>query len=146
MSNTATRYFNTKVHVSNQEERILAMLLSGLTFNDLYVMTKEDRVKVKGLPRDLTMTSLNQFSRKYGTSPDILQLARPNLAGNVKGYMADKEQLTEVGQRVEVSGLHVHRFQYGSLKEDRQDTNLRRSHSRIYISGLLFRLYAWTPS
>ena len=77
------------------------MLLSGLTLNDLYIMIKEDRVKVKGLPRGLTKISLNQFSRKYGTSPDILQLARPNLAGNSKGYIADKEPLTYVGERVE---------------------------------------------
>ena len=36
----------------------------------------------------------------HGTSPDILQLARPNLAGNIKGYMAPKPTLTHVGQRV----------------------------------------------
>jgi hypothetical protein len=35
---TATRYFNSKVNVSNADERILAMLLTGLTFNDLYSM------------------------------------------------------------------------------------------------------------
>jgi len=99
MNNTATRYFNTKVNVSNQEERILAMLLTGLSFNDLYVMAKQDNVH--GLPRDLTIKSLNQFSHRYGTTPDILQLARPNLAGNTKGYMAQKSPLTEVGERVE---------------------------------------------
>ena len=44
MNNTATRYFNTKVNVSNQEERILAMLLTGLSFNDLYNMLWQSRI------------------------------------------------------------------------------------------------------
>jgi len=99
LNSTATRYFNTKIHVTNQEERIMAMLLTGLTFKDIYAMTKEN--SVHGLPRDLTMQSLNQFSHRYGTSPDILQLARPNLAGNTKGYMATKAPLITVGERIE---------------------------------------------
>ena len=99
MNNTATRYFNSKVHVSNKEERILSMLLMGFTHKDLYDMVKSG--SVTGLPRDLTKHALNQFSHRHGTSPDILQLARPNLAGNIKGYMAPKPTLTHVGQRVE---------------------------------------------
>ena len=99
MNNTATRYFNSKVHVSNKEERILSMLLMGFTHKDLYSMTTSNCVT--GLPRDLTKRALNQFSHRHGTSPDILQLARPNLAGNTKGYMAPKPTLTHVGQRVE---------------------------------------------
>ena len=99
MNNTATRYFNSKVHVSNKEERILSMLLMGFTHKDLYSMATSNCVE--GLPRDLTKRALNQFSHRHGTSPDILQLARPNLAGNTKGYMAPKPILTHVGQRVE---------------------------------------------
>ena len=99
MNNTATRYFNSKVHVSNKEERILSMLLMGFTHKDLYNMATSN--SVTGLPRDLTKRALNQFSHRHGTSPDILQLARPNLAGNTKGYMAPKPILTCVGQRVE---------------------------------------------
>ncbi len=37
----ATRYFNSKVNVSNGDERILTMLLTDLTFNDLYSIAKE---------------------------------------------------------------------------------------------------------
>ena len=99
MNNTATRYFNSKVHVSNQEERILSMLLMGFTYKDLYDMTTSQCVN--GLPRDLTKHALNQFSHRHESSPDILQLARPNLAGNTKGYMAPKDKLTHVGQRIE---------------------------------------------
>ena len=74
MNNTATRYFNSKVHVSNKEERILSMLLMGFTHKDLYDMTTAQCID--GLPRDLTKHALNQFSHRHGTSPDILQLAR----------------------------------------------------------------------
>jgi hypothetical protein len=99
MNNTATRYFNSKVNVSNNEERIMATLLTGLSFRDIYHMIKYNCAK--GLPRDITIQSLNSFQHKYGSTPDVLQLAVPNLAGNTKGYMAPIEKVTEVGQRVE---------------------------------------------
>lgn len=57
---TATRYFNTKVHVSDPDERILATLLTGLSFEDLYSMAQHDNVK--GLPRDIKVSSLNRFA------------------------------------------------------------------------------------
>ena len=44
MSNSALKYFNTKVNTSNNEECILAMLLTGLTFNDIYNLVKEGTV------------------------------------------------------------------------------------------------------
>ncbi len=96
---TATRYFNSKVNVSNADERILAMLLTGLTFNDLYSMAKTGNVE--GLPRDMTIQSLKNFATRYGNTPDIFQMAIPNLAGNTKGYFAPKVDLQDVGDRVE---------------------------------------------
>lgn len=99
MSNSASRYFNSKVNVSNSEERILATLLTGLSFRDLYQMAKHENVL--GLPRDITIQSLNSFQYKYGSTPDVLQLAVPNLAGNTKGYMAPVKEVTTVGERVE---------------------------------------------
>ena len=101
-SSTATRYFNTfnsKINVSFPRERVLAQLLTGSSFKDLYSMVKNG--SVDGLPRDLTLQALNRFEHDYGRTPDVLQLAMPNLAGNSKGYMAPKEKLTHVGQRVE---------------------------------------------
>jgi hypothetical protein len=67
---TATRYFNSKVHVSNQEERIMAMLLMGLSFDDVYKHIHNN--SIDGLPKDISVRSLNQFQHKYGTSPDVL--------------------------------------------------------------------------
>ena len=98
-SSTATRYFNSKINVSTVEERILATLLSGLTFKDLLTMTKNE--SVLGMPRDITPQSLHSFENKYGRTPDILQLAFPDLSGNKKGYFAPKEPTTHCGQHIE---------------------------------------------
>ena len=43
---------------------------------------------IDGLPRDLTLKELNRFKHNYGRTPDVLQLAFPNLAGNHKGYIS----------------------------------------------------------
>ena len=50
-SASATKYFNSKVNVSNTQERILATLLTGLTFRDLLFMSNNN--SVAGLPRDI---------------------------------------------------------------------------------------------
>ena len=51
-SGTAARFFNTKVNVSTQEERILTLLMTGLTF--MHVKNSS----LSGLPADLTMIGL----------------------------------------------------------------------------------------
>jgi len=79
--------------------RVLATLLTGLSFQDIYAMVKNSNID--GLPRDLTIKALNRFEHNYGRTPDVLQLATPNLAGNHKGYMAPPVPITFVGQRVE---------------------------------------------
>ena len=81
-NSTATKYFNSKVNVSTAQERILSTLLTGLTFRDLLFLTKNDAIW--GLPRDLTATALHSFENKYGRTPDVLQLAFPDLSGNSK--------------------------------------------------------------
>ena len=53
MSNTAVRFFNTKVNVSNQTERILTLLMTGLSFRDLYSHVSNG--SLEGLPPDLTI-------------------------------------------------------------------------------------------
>jgi hypothetical protein len=57
---------------------------------------------VEGLPKEITLSTLNSFSHKYETTPDVIQLTTPNLDGNTEGYFAPKPELTKVGQRVEV--------------------------------------------
>ena len=62
-------------------------------------MTKNE--SVLGMPRDITPQSLHSFETKYGRTPDILQLAFPDLSGNKKGYFAPKEPTTHCGQHIE---------------------------------------------
>jgi hypothetical protein len=97
MSNTATRYFNTKVNASSSEESILAMLLTGISFNDLYSIVSSKVSTVNGIPRNITLQTLNNFKSKYGKTPDVLQMAFPQLAGNTKGYMAPNVEVAAVG-------------------------------------------------
>ena len=119
-SATASRYFNTVVHVSSVDECILAMLLTGMRFTDLYQGVKNN--SVKGLPRELTVSALNAFAKNYGRTPDILQLATPNTAGNYKGYFAPTPVLTAVGQRVEADffesnyNIQIHDKHTGDIK------------------------------
>ena len=56
---------------------------------------------VLGLLREITPDTLHTFENRYGCTPDALQLAFQNLAGNTKGYFAPKEILTRPGQRIE---------------------------------------------
>ena len=71
-------------------------MLTGLSFQDIYTMVKNNNID--GLPRDLTLKALNRFEHNYGRTPDVLQLATPNLAGNHKGYMAPSVPITYVDQ------------------------------------------------
>ena len=59
MDSTATRYFNSKVNISNTDERILTMLLTGLTFKDIYSMALYQNVE--GFPRDFVVTWKEYF-------------------------------------------------------------------------------------
>ena len=51
----------------------------------------------KGLHPGITKTLLSRFERKWGKSPDVAQLAHPNVTGNEKGYMSLREREDRVG-------------------------------------------------
>lgn len=91
----ANTYFNTKVNVSNGEERVLAYMLSGFTWDMLWQAIEKQNVL--GLHPGLTKTLLSRFARKWGKTPDVAQLAHPNVLGNEKGYMSKREEVKEVG-------------------------------------------------
>jgi hypothetical protein len=115
-SSTANKYFNSKINVSSNDERILAMLLCGLPYKTLEFAVKNG--SITSLPRDITRDSLLSFSRKYGNNPEILQLSLPDLAGNVKGYMKPADPIIKVGQLVE--GDYVH----SEINEDFNTSNV----------------------
>eukprot|EP01034_Spumella_vulgaris_P022931 gene22931-29109_t len=102
MNSTAARYFNTKVNVSNTTQRILAMLLTGMSFKDLYLCVKNK--SLGGMHPDLTIQALNHFEHKYGRTPDVVRLANPANFRSRSGLMSS-ENIERVGERVEMDGL-----------------------------------------
>ena len=99
-SNTAARFFNTKVNISNATERVLTMLMTGFSFADLYSHVKNS--SLSGMPPDLTLKVLNNFEHKFGRTPDIIRLATPIDIANSKGLMENLNDITFVGQRIEI--------------------------------------------
>jgi hypothetical protein len=102
-STTASRYFNTKVNVSNTTERILTLLLTGLSFQDWYTHIKANTLG--GIPKDVSIKSLNNFEHKYGRTPDLLRLAWPVKPRNQRGLMDPPTPILSVGERLEMDVL-----------------------------------------
>jgi len=100
MSNTAVRFFNTKVNVSNQTERILTLLMTGLSFRDLYSHVSNG--SLEGLPPDLTISALNKYEHRYGCTPELIQLSTSRNPGHHQGLMTVRAELTHCGQRYEI--------------------------------------------
>lgn len=96
----STNYFNTKVNVNTNEERVLSYLLTGLTLRDI-----QDAISngsITGFHPEMKRKQLSNFEGKWGRTPDVLQMAYPNKLGNVKGYMSEPHVYTFVGERVEI--------------------------------------------
>jgi len=98
-SSTAALYFNTKVHVNNGTDRVLTLLLMGLSFNDWYLHVKNN--SLGGIPPDVNLTMLNSFQNKYGRTPDLIRMAIPVNRGSRNGLMDEPAELTKPGERVE---------------------------------------------
>ena len=118
---SANTYFNTKINVSNVEERILAYLISGFSLEDLLRFVKAG--SLAGLHPDITTTALNRYQHKWGRSPDAFQLARASKQGNTKGYMEPPKPLTHVGERVEMDYFEC---PFNMSQEDDSSNDLRR--------------------
>ena len=101
---TASRFFNTKVNVSNQTERILTLLMTGLSFRDWHMHVKHG--SLGGIPPDLTLHGLNRFEYRYGRTPDIVQLANPVNIRDSSGLREDRAEPTCPGQRIEIDCLY----------------------------------------
>jgi hypothetical protein len=100
LANTASSYFNTKINVSNVEERILAYLLSGLTLRDIQKSVRDK--SISGFHPDINSKALASFEYKWGRTPDVVQLSHPDSMGNVKGYMSAPKVYTKCGEKVEM--------------------------------------------
>ena len=80
LTGRASLFFNTKVNVSTQEERILTLLMTGLTFRDLYMHVKNG--SLSGLPADLTMDGLDRSKYMFAEAKKL-----PTLGGEVASVM-----------------------------------------------------------
>ncbi len=94
-----TMFFNTRLNTSTVEQRILAYLISGLTLDNLKNYIKHNTAT--GIHPSVTLASLNQFERDYGSSPEAFQLAQPNMIGNRPGFMSVPKPIVKVGDVVE---------------------------------------------
>ena len=90
--------FNTKINVSNQEERILVLLMTGLTYRDWMHHLKHG--SVRGIPKDLTIPGMHRFSHKYGTNTDISQLASSKNVRDATGLRDEPVALQRPGEMI----------------------------------------------
>ena len=104
LQGTATRFFNTKVNVSNQTERILTLLMTGLSFRDWQMHVKHG--SLGGIPPDLTSHGLNRFEYRYGRTPDIVRLAHPISVRDSTGLRDERTEPTRTGERIEIDCLY----------------------------------------
>ena len=88
-SSSATKYFISKINVSNTRTHI-----QRSTFH-------RKHNSVLGIPLYITQETLNSLEHNFSRTPDILQLAFPEISGNKKGFVAPKKALTQIGERVE---------------------------------------------
>ena len=96
----STTFFNHKVHVVNNKERILALLLCGFSYGDLIKILQHH--SLGGIPQEITLSDIYRFGRIFGATPNIVKLAYPRNEPNHKGLMEDPPELVHVGQLVEV--------------------------------------------
>lgn len=100
----ANTFFNSKVNVSSAEEMILAYMLSGLSFDALMDAARSGTFH--GVHKCVTVAALNSFQRKFGRTPDVVQLAHPNVTGPGKGYLSIPEKVKERGEVVQIDALY----------------------------------------
>eukprot|EP00981_Chlorochromonas_danica_P002182 scaffold435_cov174-Ochromonas_danica.AAC.2 len=100
----ATTFFNTRVNVTNTDERILSYLISGLSMDTLRAYVRGEAGTshpVTGLHPSITIKALNSFTNRWGQTPDAFQLAYPNPYGGSKGYFGPRPTTTSVGEWVQ---------------------------------------------
>ena len=94
---SATKYFNSRTQVNNKSERVLATLMTGLTWDDLMSAVKDK--SIKGLERDITVESLNKVHRDYGKTLLKRHEALPYMA-KMPGQLV-KEDISAPGDLVQ---------------------------------------------
>jgi len=135
MSNTAVRFFNHKVNVSNKTERILTLLMTGLSFRDLYSHVQNG--SMEGMPPDLTISALNHFEHQYGRTPEIIQLAIARNPGHRQGLMDTRPRLTYCGERYEIDCLEADTFTDGQMSSRQRSMPRKLASHGGAIAGVV---------
>jgi hypothetical protein len=99
VSYRAGLYFNGKVNYNTVSERILGLMMSGLSFGAIRSALKHQ--SIGGVHPDITLEALIRYERDHGRSPDVTQMALAHQPGNVKAFDKQKEKLERRGQRIE---------------------------------------------
>lgn len=133
-AHAASTYFNTKVNVSNVEERIMVYLISGLTLKDMFSYVKNG--SVSGLHPDVTTKALNAFKHKWGSTPDAFQLANPGKEGNRKGYMSESVPPTKCGEYVEMDFMECNFNEVNPNPKQLTDEQLNGLRRRTKVTKL----------
>ena len=98
-------FFNTRVNVSNMEQRILTLMMMGFSYADIYqhVLNREKKKNsINGFPPDLTLAGLEKYKHKYGVTPTLVTLSQPHTINESEG-LKDKIKSTEKpGDRIEI--------------------------------------------
>jgi hypothetical protein len=136
LQGTASRFFNTKVNVSNQEERILTLLMTGLTFKDWRAHLQHG--SMHGIPRDLTKRGMDTFEYRYRRTPDIMTLANPRSVRDATGLRDDPPELSRCGERIEIDVM----FPDYNIRESDGHTKKLPSHGGAIAGAVCVDCYS----
>jgi hypothetical protein len=103
VSNRAGLYFNGRVNYNTVSDRILGLMMSGLSFGAIRSALKHK--SIGGVHPDITLESLVRYEKEHGRSPDVVQIALAHQIGNQKAFERQKEPLRRVGQRIELDAF-----------------------------------------
>ena len=99
VANRAGLYFNGRVTYNSVSERILGLMMSGLSFGAIRACLKHQ--SIGGVHPDITLEALARYERDHGRSPDVVQMALAHQIGNQKAFERQKAPLKRRGQRIE---------------------------------------------
>lgn len=101
---SVTTFFNSKMSFRDVQEKIVGLLMSGFSLQNLRKMVRERDGKrmVTGIDPEITEEVLNEFEKEHGSSPTVLQAALKRLMGNMKSDEGEPLTPTHVGHYVQM--------------------------------------------
>lgn len=122
-------YFNGRVNFNSVSDRILGLLMSGLSFGAIRHAVLNQ--SIGGVHPSITKQALARFERDHGRSPDIVQKALVHQQANQKAFGRVKKPLTFVGERVEMDAFTWDANDRAPIGSKRNQTNLEREQELL---------------